>query len=46
VLQLMLEYALENVVAARLVARKQRLVDFTRARGFDIRTLQAGVVLL
>jgi len=43
----MLEYALEKVVAARLVAWKQRLVDFTRARGFDIRTsLQAGVTLL
>ena len=43
----MLEYALENVVATRLVARKQRLVDFIRARGFDIRTsLQAGVALL
>jgi hypothetical protein len=38
----MLEYDLENVAAARLVARKQRLVDFTRARGFDIRTSLTG----
>jgi hypothetical protein len=38
----MLEYALGNDVAVCLVARKQRLVDFTRAKGFHIRTSFTG----